>query len=82
MTVAASPILADSASLLGGSDLIVWLVLALGAAMLFGNVMALLRPKPRTKEGDLDRAPVVRSAVMATLGAIAALWALASLVVH
>jgi len=71
----------DSGSgLLGGPDLLVLIVLALGAAMLVGNVMALLRPPTRTKDGELERAPVLRSAVMAGVGAIAALWAIASLV--
>ena len=64
-----------------GEDLLGWLVLALGGAMAAGNVMALVRP-PETKhqEADLDRAPVVRSIVFAVVGAVAAIWALASLV--
>jgi hypothetical protein len=66
--------------LLGGPDLLVWIVLALGAAMVVGNVLAIVRPPERPQEADLDRAPVARSVTMAVIGAVAALWALASLV--
>ena len=64
-----------------GDDLLAWLVLALGGALLVGNVAAIVRPpqQPR-EEGALERAPVLRSAVMAAVGLIAAVWALASLV--
>jgi len=65
--------------LLGGSDLLGYLVLALGGALLVGNVMALVRPPEEAKEGDLERAPVARSVVMAVVGGIAALWAIATL---
>jgi len=57
-----------------GEDLLVWLVLAFGGAMLVGNALALARPK-----GE-ERAPVVRTVVMAAVGGVAALWALVSLV--
>jgi hypothetical protein len=67
--------------LLGGPDLLVLIVLALGAAMVVGNVLAIMRPPERPKDdADLARAPVARSVVMAVIGAIAAVWALASLV--
>ena len=63
-----------------GDDLLAWLVIALGGAMCVGNVFALVRPpKQRNQATDLERAPVVRSLVMATVGGVAALWALASL---
>lgn len=62
-----------------GEDLLPMLVLALGAAMLFGNVMALLRPPKERKVGELERAPRGRSIGMALLGFLAAIWALASL---
>lgn len=62
-----------------GDDLLPLLVLALGAALLFGNVLAIVRPPQRRDEGDLERAPVRRSLTMATIGALAAVWALASL---
>jgi hypothetical protein len=63
-----------------GEDLLAWLVLALGAAMAVGSVMAIVRPPEQPKEGDLTRAPMTRSVTMAVVGALAAIWALASLV--
>lgn len=64
-----------------GEDLLAWLVLALGGALLIGNVAAIVRPPdtPR-EEGALERAPVTRSIVMAVVGLVAAVWALASLI--
>ncbi len=63
-----------------GEDILAWLVIALGGAMFAGNLAALIRPpKQRRDANDLTKAPVVRSLVMATIGGIAALWALASL---
>lgn len=63
-----------------GDDLLAWLVLALGGALVAGNVAAIVRPpnQPR-EEGSLERAPVLRSVVMAAIGLVAAVWALASL---
>jgi hypothetical protein len=63
-----------------GNNLLAWLVLALGGAMAVGNALALVRPPAKTNEGDLPRAPVGRSVVMLLIGALAAIWALASLV--
>lgn len=64
-----------------GDDTLVLLVLALGAAMVVGSVMALVRPPPRASrsEGDLARPPLARSLVMIAIGALATIWALASL---
>jgi hypothetical protein len=62
-----------------GDDLLPFLVLALGAALVVGNGLALLRPPPAPKEGELARAPVARSVVMIVIGAVAAVWALATL---
>lgn len=64
-----------------GDDFLEWLLLALGGALLVGNVLALLRPPEQRKDGDLDRAPVLRSVGYAVIGAIAAIWAAASLIV-
>ena len=61
-----------------GDDLLAWLVLALGAALFAGNLMALVKPPP-PKEGDLERAPIARSVFMGLIGLIAAVWSLASL---
>jgi hypothetical protein len=63
-----------------GEDLLAWLVAALGGGLLVGNVMAIVRPPEQPREGELARAPIARSVVMAVLGGLAALWALASLV--
>lgn len=68
-------------SLLLGDDLLVYLVLAFGAAMAVGNVLAIVKPPPAPKkDGDLVRAPFARSIVFAVIGAVAAIWAVASLV--
>ena len=72
-----SAVFADS---LLGDDLIVWLVLALGGALLLGNVLALVKPPPVAKEGELAAAPRGRSVFMALIGLVAAIWALASIV--
>jgi hypothetical protein len=66
-----------------GDDLLAWLVLALGGALLVGNVAAIIRPPAQPQEENaLERAPVVRSAVMAAIGLLATVWALASLIVR
>ena len=64
-----------------GEDLIVWLLLALGGALFVGNVMALIRPPAVPKyEDDLQQAPRSRSILMAAVGFVVAVVALASLV--
>lgn len=63
-----------------GENLLPYLVLALGGALLVGNVLALVRPPAEAGPGDLRRAPVGRSVVMALVGLVAAVWAVASLV--
>ncbi len=63
-----------------GEDLLAYLVLALGGALVAGNVMALVRPPRKRDEGDLERPPVGRSVTMAVVGLLAAVWAIASLV--
>ena len=72
---------ADSGAFLG-NDLLAYLLLAFGAALVAGNLAALLRPPPQTqrKDGDLDRAPVGRSMVMVAIGLVAGIWALVSLI--
>jgi hypothetical protein len=65
-----------------GEDLLAWLVLALGGAMAVGSIMALVRPPETPREGELARAPVGRSIVMAVIGGLAALWAVASLIAN
>ena len=63
-----------------GNDLLAWLLLALGGAMVVGNVMALARPPEKAREGELPRAPLGRTVAMMLAGLVAAVWALASLV--
>jgi hypothetical protein len=63
-----------------GDDLLAWLTLAVGAALLFGNVLAIVKPPPGPKDGELARAPLARSVVMAVIGVVATVWALASLI--
>jgi hypothetical protein len=62
-----------------GDDLLEWILLALGAALLVGNLLALVRPPQDRPEGDLERPPLGRSLLYAGIGALAAVWALASL---
>jgi hypothetical protein len=68
-----------------GEDLLPWLLLAIGAALMVGNVLALVRPPDKAREATLDgaapaRPPLARTLTMAAIGAVAAVWALASLV--
>jgi hypothetical protein len=62
-----------------GKDLLAWLTLAMGGALLVGNVLAVIKPPQRREEDDLEKAPVARSLGMAAIGLVAAVWALASL---
>jgi hypothetical protein len=69
----------DSGAFLG-EDLLPYLVLAMGGALVAGNLAAILKPPAEHRsEDDLERAPIGRSIAMAVLGAVAAIWALASL---
>jgi len=63
-----------------GEDLLPLLLLALGGALVMGNVLALARPPREAKDGDLARPPLGRSVAMIVVGVVTALWALASLV--
>ncbi len=62
-----------------GDNLLVLLLLALGGALLVGNVLAVVRPRPNERDGELTQAPVRRSLGMAAIGLIICIWALASL---
>ena len=61
-------------------ELLPLLVLALGAAMLIGPLLAIVRPRPEAKEGELDRPPLARSLAFMAVGLVASVWAIASLV--
>jgi hypothetical protein len=73
------PLAASSADLLLGDNLLAYLFLALGGALVVGNGLALMRPPARPSAGELQRAPVGRTNVMMVVGAVVALWALARL---
>lgn len=73
-------VLADSTSPFLGEDLLAYLVLAMGGALVAGNLAAIFRPPAEARrDDDLEKAPVARSLIMAALGLVAAVWALASL---
>lgn len=62
-----------------GHDLLAWLVLAVGAALVVGNIAAMIRPPA---DADRTAAPTAmrrRAAIYIGIGAIAAIWALATL---
>ena len=63
-----------------GDNLLPLLLLALGGALAVGNIVAVVRPPDRQRRGDLPRAPVGRSLVMATIGLLSAVWAVASII--
>ena len=62
-----------------GDNLLAWLVLALGGALIVGNVAALVRPPSHREETDLERAPLGRSLIMIAVGVVAGFWGLATL---
>jgi hypothetical protein len=63
-----------------GDDLLPWMVVALGGALLVGNVLAIVKPPAHIHEGQLERAPIGRSLVMAAIGLIALIWGAGSLI--
>jgi hypothetical protein len=65
----------DDGQLFLGEKFFPWMILAFGAAMVVGNVLALVRPP-----GEGGRAPVGRAAAMIVVGVLASIWGLASLV--
>ncbi len=70
-------------SLFLGKDLIVWILLALGGALFAGNILAIVRPPaPAPGEKRPARAPVARTALMAAIGFVVFVSALAALVLR
>jgi hypothetical protein len=61
-----------------GDDFLAYLTLAMGAALAGGTGLALLRPQER--DGEVVRAPLGRSLIQITIGSVAAVWALATIV--
>ncbi len=74
----------SGSGLFGGTDLLRLLVLAFGGALVVGNVLARVRPPSRVPYGDDDgppvKPPLSRSVVMITIGMIAVVWSVATLV--
>jgi hypothetical protein len=68
-----------TSDLFGGANLLQLLVLALGGALVVGNTLALVRPPGQTKQGQLARPATGRAVVMIVIGAIAAIWSIATL---
>lgn len=62
-----------------GDDFLAYLTLAIGAALVVGNALALLRPRADGPEGEVIKAPLGRSMIQITIGGIAAVWALATI---
>ncbi len=62
-----------------GEDILVWLMLAVGGALMLGTATALIRPKDEIGEGELERPPLGRSLVQIAIGLIVVIWAIASL---
>ena len=65
-----------------GKDLLPWLVLALGAAMVVGNLAAFFKPPaPDPEAAGEPRVPppLGRTLAFVLVGGLAAVWALASL---
>ena len=64
-----------------GRDLLPWLLLAFGAAMVVGNVAAILKPPaPKPGEAPLEDHPSRgRPVALIVIGGAAAVWALATL---
>ena len=55
------------------------LVMALGGAMLVGPFLALIRPRAETREGELERPPLIRSLVFMGVGLVGVVWAVATI---
>ena len=72
----------DDELLLLGEDFLPWMVLAFGAALVVGPLLALVRPPQGdadSGDGPPERPPLARTITMIVIGAVAAVWGLASL---
>ena len=67
-----------------GEDLLPWLLLAFGAALVVANVAAVLRPPlidPRSQDsGRREPPPLGKVAVPIVVGLLISIWAIATLV--
>ena len=77
--------------MLGGPEIITFLLLALGGALAVGNIAALINPEgPRKRRQDIPPPPgapdepakpqLGRSVVMIAVGLVIVIWAIASLI--
>ena len=63
-----------------GENLLPFLALAFGAALVVGPGLALVRPPQNPRDDtDLERPPLIRTLVFIILGLVMTIWALASL---
>ncbi len=77
----------DDTQLFLGKDFFPWMVLAFGAAMVVGNLLALVRPPSDADSGSQGEPPpggarqvsLARTMVLIAVGLAAAIWGLASL---
>lgn len=61
-----------------GEDFLAYLTLALGGALVVGNALALIKPK-RGDVGEALEAPLRRTLFQITVGGIASIWAIATI---
>lgn len=62
-----------------GEDILVWLMLAVGGALMLGTATALINPKSEVGEDELERPPIGRSLIQIAIGLIVVIWAAVSL---
>ena len=62
-----------------GDNFLAYLTLAIGAALVVGNSLALLRPQPNGPDGEIVKAPLGRSLIQITVGGLASIWAVATI---
>ncbi len=62
-----------------GDNFLAYLTLALGAALALGTGLALAKPRVDEATGEKVKAPMGRSLIQITIGTVAAVWGLATL---
>lgn len=62
-----------------GDNFLAYLTLAIGAALVAGNALALFRPRAEGPDGELIRAPLGRALIQITIGGLASIWAIATI---
>ena len=61
-----------------GDNFLAYLTLAIGAALVAGTGLALVRPRT-DEDGSVVKAPLGRSLIQIAVGGIATVWALATI---